>query len=152
LTGAMETAWVRLFYQYGPYEHERRVVASVITALLRGETAKTTLGEQVRDFLHVEDVASAILAVTQSSLRGPVNIGSGKPVTIREIVAQIGDLLNRPEAIEWGAIPYHPSDPMFICANNRLLKTHTDWKPRYNLRDGLEQTIEWWLERLKANS
>lgn len=143
----MQMAWPRFFYQYGPFEDERRLVPSVIRSLLRHEVAKVTKGEQVRDFLHVEDVAAAVLAVARNDLSGPVNVGSGKPVTVREIVTRIGAMLQQSELIEFGARAYGASDPTFVCANNRKLLENTSWMPRYDLEDGLRHTIEWW----KAN-
>jgi nucleoside-diphosphate-sugar epimerase len=143
-TTGMEVAWLRLFYQYGPFEDGRRLVPSVIGSLLRKQPAKVTQGGQVRDFLHVEDVASAIWAVARSDLSGPVNVGSGLPVTVREIVTRIGEIMNCPDLIALGALPYGASDPMFICADNRRLKEKTDWVPRYDMERGLRHTIEWW--------
>lgn len=140
----METAWVRFFYQYGPFEDERRLVSSVIVSLLKNQAIKTTSGEQIRDFLHIEDVASAVCAVLQSRLTGAVNIGSGVPVSVKEIVTAIGNLMKRPELIQWGALPQSPDDPNYVCSDNRKLKENTDWKPRYALADGLRQTIDWW--------
>ena len=140
----MEVAWVRLFYQYGPFEDERRLVPSVIASLLRSQEARITKGEQIRDYLHVEDVASAIWAVARSGLTGPVNIGSGQPVATRDIVARLGAILGRPELIMSGALPYNESDPMFICANNHRLKENTGWAPRYTLEQGLRQTVDWY--------
>ena len=147
-TTGMEVAWLRLFYQYGPFENERRLVPSIICSLLRHQVAKVTQGEQIRDFLHVEDVAAAIWAVAQSDLSGAVNIGSGKPVAVRDIVTRIGAILNRPELIAPGALPYNPSDPLFICANNRRLTESTTWVPRHDLEQGLQHTIVWWQRHL----
>lgn len=147
-TTGMAIAWLRLFYQYGPYEDERRLVPSIICSLLRNETAKATKGEQIRDFLHVEDVAAAIWAVARSDLSGPVNVGSGNPTAVRDIANRVGAILNRPELIALGALPYNPSDPMFICANNQLLTRNTAWVPQYDLEQGLRQTVEWWQHRL----
>src|SRR5213592_3471025 len=61
LTG-LEVAWLRLFFQYGPLEHPSRLVSSVIVSLLEKRTAAVTLGTQVRDYLHVGDVARAVWA------------------------------------------------------------------------------------------
>lgn len=146
----MQIAWPRLFYQYGPFEDERRLVPSVISSLLRNQGVNTTKGEQIRDYLHIEDVASAIWAIANSSLIGPVNIGSGQPVAIKDIVTTIGTILGRSGLIRLGALPYGAKDPMFICADNRQLRQYTDWIPRHDLEDGLGQTIEWWQRHLQS--
>jgi len=146
----MSVAWLRFFYQYGPFEHEGRLVPSVTRSLLRNQVAEATLGEQVRDFLHVEDVASAAWAVARSGLSGPVNIGSGEPVTVREIVTTIGAVLNRPELIALGALPDRASDPPFVCADNRRLVENTGWTPRYGLEEGLGHTVAWWQAHLRS--
>lgn len=144
----MEVAWLRLFYQYGSFDDERRVIPSIICSLLRGQTAKLTLGEQIRDFLHVEDVATAVWAVAKSQESGVFNIASGKPVSVREVAMTIGSLLDRTDSIALGALPYSPSDPMFVCANNHRL-IETGWMPHYSLKQGLQETISWWQHHLK---
>jgi nucleoside-diphosphate-sugar epimerase len=93
-------------------------------------------------------VARAIWAVAQSDLCGLINVGSGQPVTVRDIVTQIGILLDRSELIALGALPYGASDPMFICANNSRLIKNTAWVPRYGLEQGLQHTIAWWQRHL----
>jgi nucleoside-diphosphate-sugar epimerase len=148
ITG-MEIAWLRLFYLYGPGEDERRLVAGIITSLLRDEVIKTTKGEQIKDFLHVEDSARAIWAVARSNLQGVINIGSGQPVTVKEIAYQLGNLLGKSSLIDLGALPYRPQEPMFVCANNHLLKENTDWIQQYELLSGLESTIDWYQQRIK---
>jgi nucleoside-diphosphate-sugar epimerase len=144
LSQSMSIAWARIFYLYGPFENEGRLVPSVIHALLSGEPARCTRGDQVRDFLHVEDVASAIWCTGKSALRGAVNVGSGNPVTVASIVREIGALIGKPDLVRLGALASSPGDPPFVCANNRRLRTETDWEPRYDLSAGLSQTIEWW--------
>ncbi len=147
----MEVAWIRLFYQYGPMEDERRLIPGIISSLLRDEVVKTTKGEQIRDFLHIEDVASAIWAVAKSNVSGVVNVGSGQPVTVGQIALELGNLLGKPDLIHLGALPYRPNDPMFICANNELLSRKTDWTQKYNLTKGLKNTIEWYKVHLNLN-
>ncbi|REJ53552.1 MAG: NAD(P)-dependent oxidoreductase [Microcystis wesenbergii TW10] len=147
----MEIAWIRLFYQYGPMEDERRLIPGIISSLLRDEVVKTTKGEQIRDFLHIEDVASAIWAVAKSNVSGVVNVGSGQPVTVGQIALELGNLLGKPDLIHLGALPYRPNDPMFICANNELLRKKTDWTQKYNLTTGLKNTIKWYTDHLNIN-
>ena len=138
-------AWPRLFYLYGPREHPKRFVPAVINALLAGKPAPLTTGEEVRDFLHVEDVASAIVAIAMSELTGIVNVGSSVPVTVREVATQIAGIIGRPELLQFGAYKPTATDPPSIVADNTRLRS-TGWKPRYDLPTGLRATIEWWRQ------
>jgi nucleoside-diphosphate-sugar epimerase len=148
----MQVCWARLFYLYGPGEYPQRLVASVTRALLRGDEARSTPGQQVRDFLHVEDAGAAIGAVLESNLVGPVNVASGQPVTVASIVRQIADACGRPELVRLGALEYSRGDPKFICADVRKLTDGTSWKPRWGLADGLAETVAWWRAHQEAQS
>lgn len=141
---AFKLAWLRLFYQYGPGEDPRRLTSSVILSLLRGQEARVTSGDQVRDYLYVEDVAAAVWAVAQSELEGVVNVGSGVPISVRDMVTAIADVCGRRDLISLGAVPYRASDPTFVCAVNKRLREGTGWTPRFELRDGIERTVAWW--------
>jgi UDP-glucuronate decarboxylase len=143
----IDFAWVRFFYQYGPDEDPRRLVPVVINLLRRGQEAPLVVGDRIRDYLHIEDVASAVCAVAQSKLIGAVNIGSGEPVTVRDIALKIGELLDRVDLIKLGALPYAANEPMHLLADNSKLREGTGWKPRYPLVEGLRQTIDWWRSR-----
>ena len=140
----IDFAWVRFFYQYGPGEDPRRLMPVVINLLRRGQEAKLVPGDRLRDYLHIEDVASAVCAVAQSRLTGAVNIGSAERVTVRDIALKIGELLGRVDLIKLGALPYAANEPMHILADNTKLREGTAWKPRYDLDSGLRQTIDWW--------
>lgn len=144
LVADFEFAWLRLFNHYGPWESEGRIVSSVMSALHKGETACVSPGEQMRDFLHVEDSAEAISAVALGNVQGIVNVGSGKPSALRDVVMMIGDAFGRPDLIVVGALPYRPDEQMFVCSNNSKLRETTSWRPGYDLKTGLLQTAEWW--------
>ena len=137
----MSFAWARPFYQYGPFEPEGRLTTHIMGALSRGGTADVTQGEQIRDFLHVADVAAAVCAIATSKLEGAVNVGSGVPVTVRELVTTLGRLCSAADKIRFGAIPYREGDPMFVCANTAKLKT-TGFVPRFDLESGLADMVE----------
>ncbi|MDQ3623808.1 MAG: NAD(P)-dependent oxidoreductase [Verrucomicrobiota bacterium] len=140
-------AWGRIFFLYGPHEHPQRLVASVILALLRGEPARCTHGRQVRDFLHVQDVADAFVALLQSETTGPVNIASGEPAALRDVVMEIGRQLRREELISLGALPAPANDPARLVADVRRLGKNVGWSSRYDLAAGLADTINWWQQR-----
>ena len=143
-TADVNLTWARLFYVYGPYEDERRVVPSLILSLLRDQPFDATKGEQVRDYLHVADVASAFWALIEASVPGVVNVASGVPVTVRQVMETVGNIIGRTELIRFGALPYRDWEPMFICADNRRLIENTTWVPQYDLEQGLRHTVEWW--------
>ena len=150
LTG-MRVAWARLFYLYGPDEHPNRLVPSVARALLRGDRARSTHGAQVRDFLHVEDVASAIGALAHGEVGGAVNVASGQPVTVAAVVLQLAAICARPDLVDLGALPYGAADPMFVCADVRKILGATSWRPRWSMADGLADAVAWW-RRVEASS
>jgi nucleoside-diphosphate-sugar epimerase len=139
-------AWTRLFYLYGQAEEPRRLVPSVTLALLKGEVARCTEGSQLRDFLHVEDVAAAICAVAASDCQGALNIGSGEPVSVRTIVAIIGKTLDRSDRIAYGAIPGDPNDPPLLVADVHRLRDEIGWRPSFPLQEALPNTVRWWKE------
>jgi nucleoside-diphosphate-sugar epimerase len=148
----VELLWPRIFSVYGPGEHEKRFVPAVMLAALRGEPTRLTPGEQIRDYLHVADAASAVWVLAQGSLTGPVNVASGQPVAISELALHIGELIGRPDLIRLGDLPYRQGDPMFVCANVQLLKSNTGWVPRFDLKSGLHDTLNWWQTRVGTSS
>jgi len=146
----INAAWGRIFFLYGPHEHPARLVSSVIRSLLKGEVAQCSHGNQIRDFLYVDDVAEALVALLESDVTGPVNIGSGLPVTIREIVTRIGEKIGRTDLLEFGTLPSPANDPPLLIANVTRLTEEVGWNPRIDLDVGLEQTIEWWKTQIQV--
>ena len=145
-------AWARIFLLYGPNEDSRRLVASVIRSLLSGEPAECTHGEQVRDFLHVADAGSALAALVNSGVEGPVNLASGKAVPLSELLHVLGKQLGRGDLIRLGARPAPPNDPLVLAANTRRLNEEVGWEPAMDLETGLEATISWWRNQLQGGA
>jgi nucleoside-diphosphate-sugar epimerase len=133
-------SWGRLFFLYGPGEDERRLVPSVVRALRSGQRAKVSAGTQVRDFLHVSDAALAFAALLDGNLPGPVNIGSGVPVTIREIVESLARFAGRPDAVDFGAVPMREGDPPLLVASITRLRS-LGWQPATTLAAGLADSV-----------
>lgn len=142
----LSAAWGRIFYLYGPHEAERRLVPAVVRSLLEGSIARCSHGRQVRDFMHVRDVASAFVATLASELEGRVNIASGIPISIRDLVARIATLLGATDQVEFGAITAPADDPPLLVADTRKLNFILNWRQQLSLNDGLAQTIEWWRD------
>jgi nucleoside-diphosphate-sugar epimerase len=145
----LSLAWGRIFFPYGPDEQQGRLVPSVIQSLLRREVVKCSHGNQYRDFLYVEDCADAFAALLDGVVEGPVNIASGSPVTIKEVVRVIVSLIPGADVVpvEFGAVPTPQDDPPLLIADVRRLTREVGWMPRINLDDGLARTIAWWQTR-----
>lgn len=144
----LSAAWGRIFFLYGPYEHPERLVASVIRSLLRNEPARCSHGQQVRDFLYVEDAAAAFVALLNSEVDGAINIASGQAVALQELIFKIAEKLNRSDLVQLGAVPASQNDPPFLVADVNRLRSGVGWSPQYDLDQGLERTIGWWRNTL----
>ena len=144
-------AWARLFYQFGPGEDVRRLVPSVVTALLAGRPVALTSGVQVRDYLHVDDVAAAIAQLALVKGVGPFNVGSGRPVSVRDLVRLVENEAGRTGLVHFGELPDPVDDPPFICATTARVRAATGWEPTRSLEAGIAETVGWWAKR-GANS
>lgn len=146
--GDLSAAWGRVFYLYGPGEHPARLVPSVIGSLLRDKPARCTHGRQLRDYLHVADVASAFAAILDAEVEGIVNVGSGQEITVRTLVEMIADAIGAPRSmLEFGAIAAAPGDSPRIVADIHRLRDEVGFRPRWQLGDGVAQTVDWWRSR-----
>ncbi|MFD3272529.1 NAD-dependent epimerase/dehydratase family protein [Paenibacillus dendritiformis] len=140
----VSSGWARIFHLYGPREAGNRLVSAIIRALLVGKEALCTHGRQYRDYLYVKDVAAALVAMLFSDVQGTVNIGSGKPIQVKELASLVARRLGGARRIRFGAIPYTDDEPLFIGANIERLEREVQWKPAYTLEAGIEETIAWW--------
>lgn len=148
----LSSAWGRIFYLYGPHEYPDRLVPAVIRALLQNQPARCSHGNQVRDFLHVHDVANAFVSLLDSEVTGPVNIASGQPVTVKEIINTIAAKVGGQDLVQLGALPTAPNDPPFLVADARRLHNEVGWTPHYDLERGLDHTIAWWRDVLAGKT
>ena len=146
----MSFAWTRIFLLYGPMEAKERLVPYVVLTLLRREVAKCTRGDQMRDFLYVEDAASAIWAVAKSDLCGPVNVGSGQAIQVRTLVETVARYLQLEENLALGALPSDPQEPPLVSADVHRLASVVGWKPSHTLTEGVAKTCEWWKSRVRT--
>lgn len=145
-TEGFELAWGRVFFPYGPGEDEGRLVASVARALVAGRPAETTEGLQVRDFIYADDVARAFAALVPAEVTGPVNVGSGIAVPVREVVGAVADAAGAADLVRFGALAGRPDDPPRIVADVRRLRDEVGVRPEVDLADGAARCVAFWRE------
>jgi nucleoside-diphosphate-sugar epimerase len=139
-------AWGRVFHLYGPGEHPSRLVASVSRSLLRQEPALCSEGTYIRDFLHVRDTADGLVAVTASGVEGSVNIASGIPIAIRDVVTEVAVQIGNADLVRFGALPARPEPPRQVADVSRL-RDEVGWSPCFDLSKGIADTIAWHREQ-----
>jgi nucleoside-diphosphate-sugar epimerase len=143
-------AWGRIFYVYGPYEYPDRLVSAVTRALLRGEEARCTHGRQVRDLLYSPELGAALAALLDKEVTGPVNLASGKAVSLAEVVRLVARVVDRPELVRLGVLPASPKEPEKLTADVRRLREDVGFQSSVELREGIERTVAWWRQALSA--
>jgi nucleoside-diphosphate-sugar epimerase len=146
----MSLGWGRPFFVFGPREDRRRLAGSVAHALVRGEPAPCSHGKQLRDFLYSEDLADSFVALLNSPVVGPVNLASGEPVRIRELVEALAAATGRPDLIRLGALPANPEEPCELLADVARLRDEVGWVPSATLEQRAADTIAWWRKDLNG--
>jgi nucleoside-diphosphate-sugar epimerase len=150
-TSECSFAWGRIFLTFGPGEAPKRLIAAVIQQLLRGERVALSPGHQVRDFLCTEDMGRAFVELLLSDVEGPVNIASGQPISLRDLVKIAAKVMGCSEdLLGFGDLPARPDDHAELTADTRRLVSEVGFKPKLSLEEALEQTIVWWKDELNS--
>ena len=137
-----------VFFLFGPHEQPVRFVPQIINGILNEEETSCTEGLQLRDFLYVIDAGAAFVALLNSKVEGLVNIASGKPYSLRQIVKIITEYTGKADLIKFGEKPLSLTEPPFLLASTTRLNKEVRWYPKYSLRNALVETVNWWRSNL----
>ncbi len=128
-------SWARIFYPYGPGEDSQRLIPSLFKAF-KGEVSPFGVNlNNYRDLLHVEDAAKAILACAQSKYVGAVNVCSGRPVQICDIVHAVAKITNSDPEIILKLVPAKREANQYLVGENKKLQG-LGWKQEITLDQG----------------
>jgi nucleoside-diphosphate-sugar epimerase len=123
-TGAHDLRVARLFGVYGPGEAARRLVPHLVAHLAVGQPVDLGDAEQVRDFVHVDDVCDRLIALAEAGVAPApvVNIGTGVGVTVGDVARAVADRLGADHGLlRFGALPRRAIDEDVLVAETRLL-------------------------------
>jgi nucleoside-diphosphate-sugar epimerase len=137
-------AWGRLFFVYGPHEYAERLVASTILTLLKNQEAHCKNPELIRDFLYIQDAADAFVSLLDGHVTGPVNIASGNPETIKDLVTRIAEKMNKRHLLRISEKVQQLNEPISLTADVDRLRHEVGWTPKYDVDRALDETIAWW--------
>jgi len=140
---------------YGPHDNFNPDSSHVLSALLRrfhehrGEARVTVWGSgrPVREFLYVDDLADACLLLMNAKgplPSSPINIGTGRGVSIRQLAEAVAEVVGFRGALEFDATKPDGAPEKVLDASRMLA---LGWKPRISLPDGLKRTYEWYLSQ-----
>lgn len=149
----LEIKVARIFNTYGPLMHpnDGRVVSNFIVQALKG--APLTLfgdGSQSRSFCYVDDLVEGLIRLmnTPESVTGPINLGNPVEFTMRELAEKVIDMTGTCSRTEFCPLPQ--DDPRQRQPDISLAKEILDWEPSVQLEAGLQRTIAYFSELLRA--
>jgi dTDP-glucose 4,6-dehydratase len=150
-THGVNVGIARIFNTYGPRltPGDGRVVSNFIVQALRGDPL-TVYGDgsQTRSLCYVDDEIAGLMALLDSSLTGPVNIGNPDERTVLELAQLVIEVSGSRSDIVYEALP--TDDPTRRCPDITLATRELGWSPTTELRDGIALTIEYLATRLDS--
>ena len=132
---------------YGPYQFPEKLIPLIISRALADEELPVYgTGENVRDWLHVEDHCEAIDLILQNGRVGEVyNIGGHNERTNLQVVKTILKALDKPESLI-KFVTDRPGHDRRYAIDPTKMETELGWKPKYVFDTGMAQTIQWYLD------
>tara|TARA_B100001123_G_scaffold444421_1_gene593240 strand:+ start:61 stop:972 length:912 start_codon:yes stop_codon:yes gene_type:complete len=139
---------LRLYQAYGPKQDFNRLIPIVIKACKNNKKFPCSSGEQLRDFLYVEDVVDAILnSLKSEKARGQIiNVGTGKPKKVKDVINLIKNILKGGYP-QFGKIKFRKDEILKIYPNIKKAKEKINWYPRTSFNKGLKLTIKYYNEQ-----
>ena len=132
--------WGRVFLPYGAGEDSRRIIPSLIRALSQNTEAFPVDLEAYRDFIHVSDVAAALLTLLKSNQSGEYNICSSAPVQLKTVVEHLSNYLGRDPSPWYQVAVVNGKQPRYLAGENRKLCL-LGWRPVFSVSAGLSQLL-----------
>ena len=146
-TFGLPTTISRCSNNYGPYHFPEKLIPLMISRALNDESLPVYgNGENVRDWLHVEDHCVAIDLIIHKGRVGEVyNVGGHNERSNLEVVKTILKALDKPESLI-NYVTDRPGHDLRYAIDPDKLENELDWKPKYNFDTGIAMTIEWYLD------
>ena len=137
---------IRLQQFYGPGDDKTKLPGHILHSCFSNVTnLKLTSGNQLRDFIYIEDVIAAFLVVVKNiesfEQYSEIELGTGNSITVKEFVQTVHSLLGSSTNLLFGAIPSRDNEPEECVADLNVL-LGLGWEPNFSLVDGLTKTIK----------
>ena len=143
---------LRLYQAYGPRQDLNRFIPIIINSCIKNKKFPCSDGKQFRDFIFIDDVIEAIIkSLKNKKAKGEIfNIGSGKPIKIRDIIKNINKKIKKGDPL-YGKIKLRKDESIITFPSIKKAKKIINWKPKISFRNGLNKTINFYNEKNKNN-
>ena len=141
----------RPFNTYGPRQSGRAVIPTIITQIAAGKK-QIKLGDAspTRDFNYVLDICRGFIALAESdkAIGEVINIGSGTEISVGDTLNLIKELMNSDVEFITDENRLRPknSEVFRLCCDNAKIQHLTCFRPKYTLREGLKETVDWFIQ------
>jgi nucleoside-diphosphate-sugar epimerase len=130
---------LRLFNFYGKEMPHNYFLPQLVERLYKNKDFDMTNGEQLRDYLNIDDVISTLLLASKSvAYKQVFNVCSGKAKTLKEIALGLKKMLNSESQINFGALPYRKNEVWEMVGDNAKMKELFDFNPQFELSNLLK--------------
>lgn len=138
--------WTRVLSIYGPYDNENTLIMSSIREMIENhESPEYTKGEQLWDYLYVEDAARALYLVGEKGVNGSIYcIGSGNAKPLYQYIEEIRNQIDKNIILKLGAKEVPKEQIINLCADISNLTKDTGFIPITNFQEGIQKTIQWY--------
>jgi len=145
---------LRPFNAFGPYQSPKAIIAEMTLTCLSQKPVLSTEGKQTREFNYVDNLVDAFILAVQcdEALGQIINIGSGKDISIRDLIMFIHKETNSKSELRIGELKYRPTEIWQMFADNKRAKSLLGWEPKIDFAEGLKRTIEWYRNFLTQYS
>ncbi|KEI90374.1 hypothetical protein N493_13090 [Clostridium botulinum B2 433] len=135
----MPITWIRVFSVYGVGDNPNTLISYLFRCFKENEIPKLTNGNQLWDFLYVEDAANALYLLGKKNRCGLYNLAFGKSYPLKEFIVEARDLINPESGLDFNSnMSYNIVE---LRANVDKIKDELGWKPRVTFKDGILKMI-----------
>jgi UDP-glucose 4-epimerase len=146
LETGVPTRIARLFNVFGPADTNAHLIPDLETQARAGTTIRLGNLDPIRDYVHVSDVAAALLTLLDRSTAGveTFNVGSGEGRSVRQVVAAFEAALGRPLVVEQEEARVRKVERLSLVASTARLRADSPWRPRVSFEAGVRDLVSSW--------
>jgi nucleoside-diphosphate-sugar epimerase len=137
----LSIGWARIFFPFGPGDKPDRLLSQVIDGVGASRPVALSAGEQVRSFIHVDDVAAALVALLDSPVEGAVNVALDEAMSVRDLALMAAADAGNTGLLRFGDRPLQPGEPKVMRAAVSRLTDEVGFRPRHTIRTGVAATV-----------